>query len=1018
LKYIYILISYWLCLSVIPVSCQAQEENIFNLNIDNGLPSNHVYGAITDKHGYLWVATPKGIARYNGYDFKLFNLSEGLPYEDIWELLEDKKGRIWLGNISSEIGYIYNNKYHKAFVKNLHGTIYPRNIQTSGNGIIFWSYYISGDQEITICKEKNDTFYTTVLSKTLFKKEDQKNGLNFSYTNSISYFFIQRNDEMTAMYGRYIYNVGFEKGKISANKRFEIDDSLFILTFDKYYVLNGNILWHSNKKPGELTKLNFSNNRLEKFSLKNYGIDEPVEYIHVPKDNNPENYFYIITTNFILQFQESDSLRFIKKINKISLINGSDVTAYNKAGFWGSFTGTSSNGIYINISSENHFIRKNNLDLQNFKYIGGLPDQECFWWNKTKNTLLRIGKNLQIVDYKYENLFNFTFHSIIPYKKDSFLLMGTYKFVLNNTTKQIDSIEMLMAQDVFSGIIQEDQTLALITSNGLLYGKIVFNKVSNKFVFSGNFLDADRYRGILYDSIRQNIWAYNYDKVYIHKNNKKDSILTNEALQKFGVKKIESICIDNKYGNIFFKGQNNITIYNPEKNAYTELFKDFNLKESSVYIYNNTLIVVGRFGIIFNKILNIDKLSKPLLYANIKNKNYNYIYDCQISWGKLLLNTDKGVYEVKIPSDSEIINSEQDSLFYKYNVILNYKDSIFNINTGDTIQISQKDFRLQFDIINPEGNGQLKYTYKLPNDTIWHELNANELSLPMLAPDNYYKITLTAHDNVWRSDNIDLILYIKPYWWQTHNGKKIVWSSIIILTLLFLTALILITRKLVLRANKKRNLQMELELKSIYAQINPHFIFNTLNSALLLVSKNKMEEAYVHIAKFSRLLRSYIKSSRNKLTTIADEISNLRNYIDLQQTRFKDKFNYSIVVDENMQLSQLKIPSLLLQPFVENAINHGILNKQSAGNLSIEFKYSDRKNEIICIIDDDGIGRKQSKLINETNTDRGESYGDLLIKDLINIFNKYEHMNIEISYTDKEAPLTGTIVSIKIKKTS
>ena len=210
---------------------------------------------------------------------------------------------------------------------------------------------------------------------------------------------------------------------------------------------------------------------------------------------------------------------------------------------------------------------------------------------------------------------------------------------------------------------------------------------------------------------------------------------------------------------------------------------------------------------------------------------------------------------------------------------------------------------------------------------------------------------------------------------------------------------------------------MELELKSIYSQINPHFIFNTLNSALLLVSKNRMEEAYIHIAKFSRLLRSYIKSSRNKLISVAEEISNLKNYIELQQTRFKDKFEYQIEIDSNLKTEQVRIPSLLLQPFVENAINHGILNKQSQGNLKIGFNLSEKQNEIICTIEDDGVGRKQSKQINEGNADKDESYGNLMIKDLVNIFNKYEQMNIDIQYTDKEYPLTGTIVTIKIKKT-
>lgn len=206
---------------------------------------------------------------------------------------------------------------------------------------------------------------------------------------------------------------------------------------------------------------------------------------------------------------------------------------------------------------------------------------------------------------------------------------------------------------------------------------------------------------------------------------------------------------------------------------------------------------------------------------------------------------------------------------------------------------------------------------------------------------------------------------------------------------------------------------MELELKSIYAQINPHFIFNSLNSALLLVSKQKTDEAYTHISKFSRLLRSYIKSSRNKHVLLADEIKNLTNYIDLQQVRFKDKFEYEIRTAMDVDANSVYIPSLLLQPFVENAIEHGLLSKEGTGHLAVNF--SKENGQLICTIDDDGIGRKESKANKIPNPVKDESYGELLIKDLVSIFNKYEHMNIAVSYTDKQYPLTGTTVTIKIK---
>ncbi len=266
-----------------------------------------------------------------------------------------------------------------------------------------------------------------------------------------------------------------------------------------------------------------------------------------------------------------------------------------------------------------------------------------------------------------------------------------------------------------------------------------------------------------------------------------------------------------------------------------------------------------------------------------------------------------------------------------------------------------------------------------------------------------------------------MILYITPYWWQTERWKNIIIACAILSALLIIAAIIFLTRTIVLRVHNRKNLQKEiknlhlaLELKSIYAQINPHFIFNTLSTGLHFIRKERMKEAYNHIAAFSDLLRSYIKSSREKYISVGQEITNLENYITLQQTRFGDKFDYEIIIPSGGDLASIRIPSLLLQPIVENAIVHGLYHKEEKGHLKIEFKKIDG-NGVVIVIDDDGIGRAKSKLLNEASNIETESFGTDLISDLVNIFNNYEQISIDIIYIDKTSPLSGTTVMLTIK---
>jgi LytS/YehU family sensor histidine kinase len=157
-----------------------------------------------------------------------------------------------------------------------------------------------------------------------------------------------------------------------------------------------------------------------------------------------------------------------------------------------------------------------------------------------------------------------------------------------------------------------------------------------------------------------------------------------------------------------------------------------------------------------------------------------------------------------------------------------------------------------------------------------------------------------------------------------------------------------------------------------------------------------------------------LKSSQNRYVSLGEEIEMLRNYMELQQIRFDEKFSYHIDIDNKLPVDNIMIPSLLLQPLVENAINHGLFHSLGAGELLLRFRQGKDNTEMVCEIEDNGIGREASMKINQESSTK-ESYGTKLTNKLLDIFKDYEHMDINLEYTDKPYPGTGTIVTLTLK---
>jgi LytS/YehU family sensor histidine kinase len=197
--------------------------------------------------------------------------------------------------------------------------------------------------------------------------------------------------------------------------------------------------------------------------------------------------------------------------------------------------------------------------------------------------------------------------------------------------------------------------------------------------------------------------------------------------------------------------------------------------------------------------------------------------------------------------------------------------------------------------------------------------------------------------------------------------------------------------------------------------MNPHFLFNSLSSIHHFIIHEESEIAASYLSRFSRLIRSSLQGSVEEYTSLSDEIDTVKDYLELQQLRFPDKFEYNIEVEEDMDSETISIPSMVLQPFIENSIEHGIRPKESKGKISVRFLL--HKEMIVIKIEDDGIGRKKAmELLSEQKKDH-KSLATNIIRDRIRVLNRTLKNKITLEIIDlksEQGDATGTKVVLEV----
>ncbi|MEO1413020.1 MAG: histidine kinase, partial [Bacteroidota bacterium] len=208
----------------------------------------------------------------------------------------------------------------------------------------------------------------------------------------------------------------------------------------------------------------------------------------------------------------------------------------------------------------------------------------------------------------------------------------------------------------------------------------------------------------------------------------------------------------------------------------------------------------------------------------------------------------------------------------------------------------------------------------------------------------------------------------------------------------------------------------ELELRALQAQMNPHFIFNALHAIQDFIFRKNERVANRYLVKFSRLMRLFLESSKEKYIRLAEEVKLLQLYVELEKLRFEDKFDFQINISQSLATSMIEIPSMLLQPFVENAINHGLVHRESNGLLRVDFALEERT--LHCTIEDNGIGRQRAMEIKSQSIKSYKSRGMQLVEERQRVWKIIGKAAVDIHITDLRdaaGEARGTRVDIRIK---
>lgn len=366
------------------------------------------------------------------------------------------------------------------------------------------------------------------------------------------------------------------------------------------------------------------------------------------------------------------------------------------------------------------------------------------------------------------------------------------------------------------------------------------------------------------------------------------------------------------------------------------------------------------------------------------------INDVIIQGNRLLFATPAGILSRKIVSQQ---------LFSTIRFpILKATSDGREIQDGASLGSATDDISLSFEALHYVSPNALVYRYRLNGlDTSWHTVtgSTNQVTFSRLAPGTYSFQVQALAGSRYKSGIRFLQFTVEKKWWQRWWS----WAFVVVAAILVILLLMDQWQQRVLRRQSIKEQLLKSQLVALRAQMNPHFLYNVLNTVQGLVYGNRRAAAGELLGNFSDLMRKMLQASDKQLMPLRDEVENLRLYLELEKARFDEGFSYSIEMKHIDDTSQVYLPSLLLQPFAENAIKHGLMHKRGTKTLAITFEKTE--TGLVVTIDDNGVGRARSIEINERKPDKPAAFATQALSERMELFSRLYKNPITAQTIDK-----------------
>lgn len=694
-------------------------------------------------------------------------------------------------------------------------------------------------------------------------------------------------------------------------------------------------------------------------------------------------------------------------LGEIHYLNGYSVTNImidNEGGKW--FT-TLENGLYY--LCPNHFVREYSLPLgpSSVRYMINKIDGNRISISKARDTIDiatsdTIIRNVVINSSKYPN-------EVLGYSVRSYPLIistgnlyeyhGTSAYVIFNNTNK------LMPVKDTGGNVIACYLSATDTINKRIY-------VMNRYYLYG-INERSQYAEILdtlpsrtltsYVDDKGELWLGCLNGLWAYENNR---LKYKGGENSYLKSRIKGICQDKQHVYYFSTYGNGIVVKNGD--TYSRITTADGLISNNcedVFVDSYGTIWVGSKSGISAVTINEDgnySVSKYNLSDAFPSQPISQILQ---AGNKLWLSTQNGIISHTLPAvEIEPIPSVFITRF-------TVNDKKFSSDKPVSLAYSENRIKISFVGLSYNSFGKIQYRYRLLGlDTGWHTTLTPNVEYQFL-PAGQYDFTVRAIASNGKESKADIHLIFtinKPFW--------LTWWFISLMVLFVISVFYYILKRVEKREHEKTLMNKriaDIEMKALRAQMNPHFIFNAINSIQNHILKNDSKTAQDYLAKFARLIRNVLENSKLEYIPLGQEMDTLTLYIGLEQLRASGKFKFKIDIDTNVSVYNTLIPPLLLQPFVENSILHGLMPMQNNnGMLTIHIYESDLK--LICIIEDNGIGRKKAGEIKRHRDPTHRSMGISATEDRVNILNSFRPGLANIIIEDKEGEETGTKVTITI----